>query len=279
MKKNFNPINLRKKQGKAKTQTLKKNILINPNKMKKAIWLYTFILLLMLTCIFANAQDNVTNNDFGTWTSIIYKYEHNRQWALQTEGQLRTKSNLKDFDRFITEFELHYDPDALNWLKPLKFTLAGRYIGKNDNIGGQQGFENWFRYQVGASYKVDLGRFSTVYRLRYQKRNQLGVSELEGVYPSQDWRHKFSIEYDIKNWKLDPKFSYEFFIHNETGDINGFTKYRIRLDTDKKVKSGQQFSMFCMIEGETLEENPQTNYILGLKYRFSTKRDKKENEE
>jgi len=64
------------------------------------------------------------------------------------------------------------------------FKLAGavRYIRENDNKGNVQGYENHFRFNIDANYKHEIQDFKLGYRVRYQNKNELGISSSEGDY-------------------------------------------------------------------------------------------------
>ena len=88
---------------------------------------------------------------------------------------------------------------------------------------------------------------------------------------NQNIRFKTGLEYNIKKWKLDPKFSAEIFNHFEEGDENGFSKYRLTLGTDYKFKNFGKIALFYRIEKELNETIPKTTNIIGLKYTYTIK--------
>ncbi|WP_367889222.1 DUF2490 domain-containing protein [Polaribacter reichenbachii] len=113
------------------------------------------------------------------------------------------------------------------------------------------------------------------YRLRYQNKNELGVSYDEGDYSKTNIRFKTSLAYNFSNWKLDPKFSAEIFNKFQEDEENGFSKYRLTLGTDYKIKNFGELCIFYRYERELNEDYPDLKNILGLKYTYSFKRKKK----
>ena len=75
----------------------------------------------------------------------------------------------------------------------------------------------------------------------------------------------------MKNWKLDPQISWEFFFHNEIGKLNNFTKHRITVGTDYKINKKQKISILLMKEGETKIWNARTTFALSIKYNYAFK--------
>ncbi len=108
---------------------------------------------------------------------------------------------------------------------------------------------------------MDLG-----FRLRYQNKNELGISSLAGDYPSQKIRLKSSLKYNIRNWKFDPKLSAEIFHHFQTGEENKFNKYRITIGTDFKIWRLGELGIYYRLERELNVFNPLTANILRIKY-------------
>ncbi len=150
--------------------------------------------------------------------------------------------------------------------------MGFRYIRNNDTNGNIQGYENFFRYNIDLSYRHKLDRLGLKYRVRYQNRNEIGLSSSEGDIARQRFRFKTTFDYNIRNWKLDPELSGELFNgFRKNGTENGFDKYRISLGTSYKVKKIGRFSLFYRLEKEFNVTNPETLNILSFKYTYTIK--------
>ncbi|WP_226789131.1 DUF2490 domain-containing protein [Polaribacter porphyrae] len=143
---------------------------------------------------------------------------------------------------------------------------------ENDNKGNVQGYENYFRFQVDVKYKHKIKDLKIGYRLRYQNKNELGISYEEGDFINQNIRFKISLEYNLKNWRLDPKFSAEIFNRFKESKTNGFNKYRFTLGTDYKFKNFGKLGIFYRFEKELNVDFPDITNILGLKYIYTFKK-------
>tara|TARA_R110001583_G_scaffold1670_1_gene12982 strand:+ start:1331 stop:2032 length:702 start_codon:yes stop_codon:yes gene_type:complete len=231
------------------------------NKKNKA----TIIISILIMVITANISYS-QNSDLANWTTIELKYKLNKKWNFGIEEQLRLKEDISTIDEYFTQLNTEY-----SITKSFKLGGGFRYIRENDNVGKVQGYKNHFRFQVDASFKQKINDFSIKYRLRYQNKNELGVSNSEGDYANQHIRFKTSIGYNIKNWKLDPEFSAEIFNHFETGKENGFDKYRLTLGTEYKIKKIGTLGVYYRIEKELNETIPETTNIIGLKYSYTFK--------
>ncbi|WP_282148989.1 DUF2490 domain-containing protein [Algibacter lectus] len=206
------------------------------------------------------------DSDWGSWNTIGLEYKLDKKWTFSLEEQLRLKEDISVIDEYFTQLNADYE-----LFKDFKLAGGLRYIRQNDNQGNIQGYENHFRFNIDASYKHEIDDFKLGYRLRYQNKNELGVSSEEGDYANQNVRLKASVEYNINNWKLDPKFSAELFNHFEKEDDNGFSKYRLTFGTDYKIKNFGEIGVFYRFEKELNVDLPDVTNIIGLKYMYTIK--------
>lgn len=232
--------------------TFKKKIVI--------VFLFTFSLVF--------SQEDTS--DLASWNTIRIEYKLNKKWSFGLEEQLRLKNNISQIDEYFTELSASY-----KLFSNFKLGLGLRYIRENDTEGNIQGYENHFRFNIDATYKHKIDRIALSYRLRYQNKNELGFSYDEGDYANQNLRLKTAIKYNIDNWPLDPKFSAEIFNRfQEDGEKNGFTKYRLTLGTDYKIKNFGKLGLFYRYQKEINIDIPETLHIIGLKYTYTFKNKK-----
>lgn len=222
-------------------------------------------------CYAANAQSGTyyTIQDFEFWSGVELKYKINKKWSATLEEQLRLRDNAKNVDIYFTELGLNYKFD-----KHFDLGFNGRFIRDNDDFGKIQGYENHFRWNADLSYSHKISDFDFKYRFRYQTKNELGISELQGDIPSNVVRFKYGVDYNFKSWKLDPEFSTEIF--KETQPDNEFDKIRFTLGTTYKTKSYGDIGAFYRMEKELTGLYPKTTNIVGIKYKYNLKRKKNE---
>ncbi len=223
------------------------------------------MLFVLISVNTLNAQQDL--NDFRTWSALELKYEQSEKLTFSLEGQLRMKNDVATIDQYFGEFGVQYK-------FPNNFRLGGgiRYIRDNDTRGNVQGYENHLRFNLDVSYKHSLDRLGLKYRIRYQNRNELGISNSEGDVPRQRVRFKTTLDYNVRNWKLDPEISGELFNKfQKNGNSNGFDKYRISLGTSYKVKKIGRFTLLYRLEKEFNVVNPETLNILSFKYSYTIK--------
>jgi hypothetical protein len=236
--------------------------------MNKLLSIATIFIVSILLCSKVSAQDGtyVEVRDLETWSSAGVKLNLDKRWEFGLSEQLRLKTNSSVVSSYFTAFKINY----IGWKR---WELGGgfRFLRDNDTKGGIQGFENHSRYHIELAYKHKINRFKLAYRLRFQRKNELGVSEDEGDYPNRYLRLKLGLGYNLKNWKLDPKFSTEIFRHYEQGEENGFDKIRWTIGTEYKMKKLGALKLFYRMERELNITYPKTTNIFGLSYVYTFK--------
>ncbi|WP_248723440.1 DUF2490 domain-containing protein [Seonamhaeicola sp. ML3] len=231
------------------------------------------LLMVMASLLFTSLafSQNQDTRDLESWTGINLKFKLNKKWAFNLEGQLRMKEYITEVSEYFSDFGTSYTV-----FRGFKLGAGFRYIKENDNVGKIQGYENHFRFNLDASYKHKINDLSLKYRLRYQNKNELGISTSEGDYANQKFRFKTSLEYGVNNWKLDPKFSAEIFRSFGVDRENEFSKYRLTLGTEYKFKSFGTIGLFYRIEKEINVSVPEITKIIGLNYTYTIKNNKHE---
>ena len=239
--------------------------LTTPSKMniKKEI-----ILLILIVSFVSVTFSQTNNNSFSAWFSAELNYKLNKKWTFSIQEQLRLKEDASVTDSYFTQLGAEY---ALT--KRIDVAVNYRYIKKNDNKGDVQGYNSFGRLQFDLVYGHKIDDFLFKHRFRYQTKNQLGISD----NANNQIRFKTSVGYNIKRWKLDPKFSAEIFnrMGADNASKNGLNKYRLTLGTSYNTKNIGRFGLFYRIEKEINKTFPETERILGLRYSYTIKKKKR----
>jgi len=239
------------------------------NKLYK-ILLFLVVLLLLYNKGYSQYYILPQKYDFETWNAINLKCKINKNWDVKLEEQLRFKTYSTEFDRFLTQIEVKYNPNNKK-IENFDFGFGLRHIFANDNIGKIQEYENHYRFHLDISHKFKKNNFRFKHRLRFQRKKEFEKNEQKIYYPSMDLRLKGYVIYKIKDWKLDPEISWEFFLHNEIGELNNFTKHRIGIGTDYDINKKQKISISLIKEGEVKVWDAKTIFILSIKYNYTFK--------
>ncbi len=226
----------------------------------RALSIYLFLGLFAFS---AHGQSNLRVSDIEVWLKAGGKIDLSDKWEVAFEEQIRFDDDVNALKNYHTEFELTFKP-----IKALSLHAVSRYITRNDNSGSIQGFEDLFRYQLGASYKQELGQLRLKYRALYQHRNEIGISEAQGDIPEKFLRLRSSVEYKIKDWKYDPEFRVEYFsaLNKEVGTNNQF---RLGFGTERDYKKYGELGFFYLFESSLGLNIKQFTHILSFKYTYT----------
>lgn len=234
--------------------------------MRKYILLsfFSFLFFLSSTLI---AQDGFTvvTSDLESWNTLNLKYKANKKFNMQLTQGLRLNHNASIVDQVYTNLGFKWSP-----VKQVSFGLGTRYIYDR---GGNSLFDNDFRINLDFSYKHKYKALSFQYRLRYQNRNEIGLSRDDGDYFKNYLRLKAEVEYNIKKWKFDPVFSTEIF-RDMTKYSGGFDNLRFTLGTNYSLKKWGELNVYYRLEHELGSNYPKTTNIIGLGYTYTIKHKK-----
>jgi len=224
--------------------------------------LFTAFLVCFLT-FSAFGQSGGRVSDIEVWLKAGGKVDLSDKFEMAFEEQIRFDDDVNALKNFHTEIQLTFKPT-----KGLSLHAVSRYITRNDNSGSIQGFEDLFRYQLGASYKHELGQLRMKYRALYQHRNEVGISEAQGDIPEKFLRLRTSAVYKIKDWKYDPEVRIEYFnaLNDEVGTNN---QIRFGFGTERDYKKFGELGFFYLFESSLGLNIKQLTHILSFKYTYT----------
>ena len=231
--------------------------------MRRYIKVIIFLIIIFPCVTHSFSQEEKSLSDFETWSSISVEYKTGK-WDFKVREQLKLKNNSTILNQYFTQLEAEYE-----LFKNFDLAAGVRFIRNNDTEGNVQGLENLLRIQFDALYKINLSRYSVKLRLRYQNRNELGISSLAGDYPKQHIRLKSNFKYNIRNWKFDPDIYAEIFHSYQAGEENKFDRYRLGVGTDFKIWNLGELGVYYILEKQLNEFNPLKANILKIKYTYS----------
>lgn len=227
---------------------------------------YRIFSISLFLCFFGYSvlgQSNLQVSDIEVWLKLGGKIDLTDRWSLAFEEQIRFDDNVKALKNYHTEVALSF-----RLTKSLGVHVVSRYITRNDNRGSIQGFEDLFRYQLGLSYKHELGQLRLKYRVLYQHRNEIGISEVQGDIPEKFLRLRSSVVYKIKDWKYDPEFRVEYF--NALNDMVGTNnQLRLGIGTEREYKQFGELGFFYLFESSLGLNIKQLTHILSFKYTYT----------
>ncbi len=237
--------------------------MIRTNSFKSICILAAFII--HSTSLFAQDGATVVTQDFESWYTIGAKYKASKKWEFGIEQGLRLRQNSSITDQVLTELNVGWSPIQL-----IEIGLGARYINDRDN---NNNLDNDFRWNADLALKHKIDRLSFKYRVRYQNKNEIGLTSDEGDESKNYLRFKVGLKYNIKNWKFDPKLSAEIF-RDLTKYTGSFDKFRWTIGTGYNFKKFGELDIYFRMERDLGISYPKTTNIVGLQYSFTFKNKK-----
>jgi hypothetical protein len=208
----------------------------------------SIIIILVLSVFFSTAQ----NKGVELWSSNTFRFKINKDFKFDVENQLRSDISSMNLDQFFTQATIKYK------FKDLRCSSGFRVIQEFNNK-----IEHHLRYHIDYGYSTFVNSFQYTFmlRIRFQTKNQLGVSKYDGDYSDNDLRYRAKIKFKLPSTKLKPSIGLEFFQHFETGALNGFNKYRIYLGAEYKLSKKGKVGLSIIREKQWVYWNPKTTWV------------------
>lgn len=231
------------------------------------------------------AQDSTLVRDLETWSSFTLS---KKAFDKKVEFSISPQVRLEDNSSKVSQFFIDFGADA-KVFKNFSVGANFRYIksdSRQDIIGNTlDELEPEKRFSFDVKYKHKLDRFKLSYRLRYQNRNFIGYTSDDGDVSVIKYRLKAKVDYNIRDWKLDPYFASEIFYTKdqytmnyipeitETTDISAWQKLRFTLGTSYKFNKHFKVSGYYRLERQfanyPFAYNAKTWNIFGINLKVS----------
>tara|TARA_Y100000589_G_scaffold73041_1_gene66059 strand:+ start:3158 stop:3907 length:750 start_codon:yes stop_codon:yes gene_type:complete len=232
-------------------------------------WCLLFIFLFPFVC-FSQIEKSASNNWAENWLSTNISLKLNDYWKINFENQFRIKHIDENFDRNFIEI----DVQRLYKSEVADVIIGGsyRHLLINDDIGTSKSIESHNRFSFYIAQKIKIDRYYIKGRIQYQSRKELLPEiNLELSDYSKYWRFKSEFGYNIKNWKLDPEISIEYFSRNKNHYWNQYNKLRFALGTKYNFNKKNSIGIKYMLERQIRDWNPELIHIFGIKYSYQIK--------
>ena len=222
---------------------------------------FFYLSLCLLGILQLSAQEN---EDIEGWSAVELDLKANKKLSFSLSEHLRGRNDISTLKNYFTQVKVNYELFK-------NFELGGgvRYITNNDDVGNIQGNESLFRYQFDAVFKQKIDKVTVSFRLRFQNKNELGLSESEGDVPTEYTRYRMGLGYKIKPLKLDLKLFGEVFNEAKSPDENkGFNRHRYTFKVNRKFKNIGDFGLFYALQDDYSRVIKKSKSIIGFKYTY-----------
>lgn len=232
--------------------------------MKTEMLLQSSFRLILMLLLVVNSVDAQISNDLEGWSAVELNLKATKKLSFSVAEHLRFRNDISTVKNYFTQIKVNYEI-----LKNLELGAGVRYITKNDDVGGQQGYDPFFRYQFDAAYRHKIEKVDLFFRLRYQNKNQLGRSESEGDVAKEFIRTRFGVGYKIKPLKLTLRVFAEHFNQPTNSKIEqSETRMRYTLKLNRRFKKIGSFTLFYGIQNNSVGDVKTKKSFLGLKYAY-----------
>ena len=220
------------------------------------------IAIIILTSGFlsVNAQESIVSSDLEQWTSLGVSKKLNDKWEISLDQEFRFKNDMSQFDIYLADLGIDY--------KINKHFSVGANYRFYQNKDSENNFATQHRLSGDLKYKQKINRFKLTYRIRIQNKDEeffLNESD-QNIY---NLRNKFSVDYNIRNFKLDPFFDIELYRQIEDVNTTELSKLRSTLGFEYSLKKFGDLQLFYRIDNELNQTYNKDTYIVGVGYKFS----------
>ena len=230
--------------------------------LKQKYFSFALIVFSILSVQMTIAQNN---SDLEGWSSVGLNLKATKKLSFSVSEHLRSRNDISTVKNYFTQIKANYEV-----LKNFELGAGIRYITRNDDVGNKQGLESFFRYQFDASYTQKINKIGVLLRLRYQNKNQLGMSEEEGDIAQEFIRTRIGLGYKIKAVKLNVRLFAEHFNQPNNSKLEHTeTRTRYTLKLSRKFKKIGAFTVFYGIQENNLNQEKTNKSFLGLKYAYT----------
>lgn len=218
------------------------------------------IVILVAFVFPATAQKTVVTSDLEQWTTLSISKKINKHWKLSLDQEFRLNHNASEFNIYLTDLGVDYKINR-------HFSLGANYRfyqnKNNDNV-----FVTQHRWSADAKYEQDIGRFELGYRIRFQNKDEDFYTSNSGnnIY---NLRNKFSVDYNIRNCRIDPFFSTELYRSINNSSDTELSKLRWTFGLDYSVKRFGNIELYYRMDNELNLSYDKTTHIIGVGYKYS----------
>lgn len=215
---------------------------------------FLFIFFLSFTSTYAQVKDAAVWAGFEAEKNITQKF------AIQVSENIRFVENITEIGTAFSEVGLDY-----KLMKSIKLGATYRFSQKKqvDDF-----YSIRHRYALHFSYKLKVKKINFTIRIQYQSGYKDMYTSENGLTPTNYLRRKLSLKYDLEK-KYTPFISCELWQQLNNAEENGINNIRYQLGIDYELNKFHSFTLSYIIDKELNRNNPWTNYITNIGYKYS----------
>jgi hypothetical protein len=215
-----------------------------------------FILYLILLLFSVSVQ--AQKKDFRTWYSVEIEGEGFNLIDYSITPELRLWDNSSRFEGFLAEADV-----SVPVIKILRFGLNYRY---QTDFEKENHIRQTNRFGIYAEASQKLQDFKFTYRALYLREYTDMYNSEKGFIPLVQHRHKISVKYRRKKWKIEPSVSAEMFFTLNPEWIASQEKLRVTAEVQYAFSKKLKLGLGYKYQQEYYETNPLTSHIVSLEF-------------
>jgi len=212
--------------------------------------IFIILILFFSHCLFSQVAD------FQWRLNTEFTYKPTKKLKLGLSNRFQFKDNGIDFQKSNFQLDISY-----KIYKKLEISALYRFSSSNT--------KDIHRCGLGLSYALEWDRL----KLDIQSRYQINFSSLDPEFislyeePTDYFRQKFSLSYNVPKSKFELFFAPEIFIEI-TDKPNRSDRIRYTLGLNYNFKYGNQLELQCFYE-DRLKTKSEDRIVMQLKYSLS----------
>ena len=181
------------------------------------------------------------------WLSAQIRKDIKKKFRVYYEQGYRRDENLNHLKAYYFEAGGRYKPAKFLW-------IGTHYRHYTDFLGN-------YKNRLGGSviFRAEIDRFLFKSRTRY-----IAIKERHEV-THHFLREKISLDYNIKNCKVDPFIASELFYHLEKPNSD-FEQFRVDLGFEWKIAKRHSLQTYYRYRIKRNIKNPLNSNVIGIEY-------------
>lgn len=198
--------------------------------------------------------------DFQTWWSLGLEGKAFKKLSYEISPELRLYNNSASLKSVFLELDANYE--AFKFLHiGGRYRLQERfYYDELNHVANRFGIYGQFRQRIGG-LRV---RYRAMYLWEYIGFNTRDYGEI----PFEEHRHRLTLRYFKKGWKLRPMVAGEAFFLRRPTFVLGERKYMLKTGADYKINKRLSFGLFYRFQTEYYANNPWNVHIFTSKLSY-----------
>lgn len=198
--------------------------------------------------------------DAGLWLSIAAEKKLTNKITIDLSHEFRFNENISELGSSFTEAGAEY--------KFTKKFSAGIYYRLIKRRQLNDYYLTRHRSFIDLTYRKKVKKVAFTLRQRVQGQMDAIKTEDDGSYPEYNMRTKLTVKLDLEK-KYTPFVAAEIFYPVFTGIKSKVDNYRLAAGVEYELNKRHSFTLSYIINKEVNVNDPWTEYISGIAYKFS----------